>query len=68
MKLKVIKTITEVIDIPLEFIQPFIEVRDDEPSDEECENLEEYLNETHGEIVDSNVSTVFNDDNIYYEA
>jgi hypothetical protein len=67
MKLKVTKFTDEIIDIPVDIIQPFIEVRDN-ISDDECNLLEEYLKNTHGEITKTSISSVYNGDLVFYEA
>jgi hypothetical protein len=67
MKLKVTKFVDEIIDIPVDIIQPFIEIRDN-ISDDECNLLEEYLKNTHGEITKTDISSVYNGDLVFYEA
>jgi hypothetical protein len=66
MKLKVTKFVDEIIDIPVDIIQPFIEVRDN-ISEEERGRLKDYLKNTHGEIIDIGIASVYNGENVFYE-
>jgi Mg/Co/Ni transporter MgtE len=66
MKLKVTKFVDEIIDIPVNIIQPFIEVRED-ISEEERRRLKDYLKNTHGEIIDIDIASVYNGENVFYE-
>jgi hypothetical protein len=70
MKLKVTKFVDEIIDIPADIIQPFIDVFidvKDYTSYEERERLTNYLKNTHGEIIKTDISSVYDNENIFYE-